>query len=189
MKKIFAITLVCGFAAIAVAQQTQQNEPTLGDIARKYRAAKKPGTPARVIDNDTMPSISSADSTSSADSNPAVKPAAKAGDPKDQTKASPTEKAKLQAEEWKTKIDAQKHEVSLLQRELDVMEHQARIRAATYYADAGEQLRDPGKYAEDTRKQQGEIDTKKQALDTARQKLEGLQEQARKAGMPASVFE
>ncbi len=115
MKKLIAVTLVFGFAAIGAAQQqTQQNEPTLGDIARKYRASRKPGNTVRVIDNDTMPSVSTADSTAPADKNPAAKPAdpkqdPKTGDAKAQTKATPEETAKLQADEWKSKIDAQKH--------------------------------------------------------------------------------
>ena len=81
-------------------------------------------------------------------------------------------------------IAAQKREILQLQRELDVAEREAKLRAAAFYADAGVRLRDSAKFDEDTRKEQAEIDSKKQALEAANQKLADLQETARKAGVP-----
>src|SRR5262249_90407 len=89
---------------------------------------------------------------------------------------------KLKAEDWNKKIEAQRNEIILLQRELEVAQREQRLRAAAFYADAGTQLRDPAKYADDSRKEQEQIDTKKQALEHAQEKMADLQEQARKAG-------
>ena len=69
-----------------------------------------------------------------------------------------------------------------MQRELDIAQREAKLRAATFYGDAGAQLRDSAKFGEEMRKTQEEMDTKKQALDAANQKLSDLQEEARKAG-------
>ncbi len=91
---------------------------------------------------------------------------------------------KQKNEELKKQIADQTKEISTLQRELDIAQREARLRAAAYYGDAGTMLRDQAKYAEDTRKTQAEIEGKKQALDAAQQKLSDLQEQARKAGLP-----
>ena len=74
-----------------------------------------------------------------------------------------------------------------MQRELDIAQREAKLRAAALYGDAGTMLRDQAKFAEDSRKEQDEINTKKQALDAAQQKLADLQEQARKAGLSKRV--
>ena len=80
------------------------------------------------------------------------------------------------------KVEAQKQEIARLQREFDIAQREAKLRAATYYGDAGAQLRDSQKFGEEMRKTQEEMDTKKQAIDAAQQKLNDLQEEARKAG-------
>ena len=102
---------------------------------------------------------------------------------------------KLAAEEQnkkddlKKQINAQMSEIKQLQRELNVAQREAGLRAAAYYADAGVMLRDQTKYAEDSRNLQTEIDSKQQSLAQAKQKLEGLQEQARKSGISSSELE
>jgi len=145
-----------------------------------------------VLDNDAFTTV---DSSATASATPAdtskapddKKTDIKSGDAKDLAKVTPTEQQKWDS--WKVKLDAQKREVALLQRELDVTDREARVRAANYYADAGAQLRDPGKYAEDTRKQQEEIQAKTLLLNAAKQRLADLQDQARKDGVPNSVVD
>ena len=61
----------------------------------------------------------------------------------------------------------QSKEIATLQRELDIAQREAKLRASAYYGDAGTMLRDQARFAEDSRKEQDEINTKKQALDTA----------------------
>ncbi len=173
MKKIlFSFSMFLIATAVAVAQQS------LGDAARKARAQKKApativveGEGAPQIDNPTSASDSSRDT-------PASEATAADAKPK-KTSAGPE---KQKTDDWTAKIEAQKKEIALLQREVDVAAREQRLRAAAYYGDVGTQMRDQAKYAADSRKEQELIDTKKQALDQAQQKLADLQEQARKAG-------
>ncbi|HLZ00199.1 MAG TPA: hypothetical protein VKT33_14160 [Candidatus Angelobacter sp.] len=205
MKKIAFILVLSGLAAAAQNQPQSQSQPqpqaepsqsqSLGDLARQYRAAKKPGNPVRVVDNDDLaaapaPEPAKTPDAATADSKPGEpkKGEAKPGDAKEQPKSA-ADAAKAKGEEWKTKIDAQKKEVALLQRELDVLERESRMRAAAYYADVGAQLRDPATFNDDSRKQQDQIDAKRQALDAAKQKLADLQESARKDGVPSSYID
>jgi hypothetical protein len=173
MKRILPLLMVVVFAAGAWAQQS------LGEIARKYRAQKKPTSTIR-LDDDNMPR--------KLDANPDedVKKQDNSGDKAasdDQAKKEASDKSKEGNDKLAAQMKDEKDEISRLQRELDVAQREQRLRAAAYYADAGTQLRDQGKFAEDSRKEQEEIDTKKQALTAAQQKLDDMQEQARKAGV------
>ena len=191
MKNIYLFILIGGLAGAGAQQPSTQQppdqQPSLGDIARKFRSTKKPGNPVRVIDNDSISSLPPVQETKPTEA--AAKDPAKGGDPKDGTKTTETQANQAKIDQWKAKLDAQKHEVALLQREFDVVEREARVRAANFYANPGDQIRDPAKFAEDTRKQQEEIDAKKVVLDAAKQKLQDLQDQARKDGVPYSVID
>ncbi len=185
MKKIFLMLVMCLFAAAAVAQQS------LGDVARANRAKKHTSSSETKLDDDTMPrsstpSASEPDTDKKADDKDAdgKDKAAKEIDAKDAPKKDTVDARKQKNEELKKQIADQTKEISTLQRELDIAQREARLRAAAYYGDAGTMLRDQAKYAEDTRNTQAEIEGKKQALDAAQQKLSDLQEQARKAELP-----
>jgi len=184
MKRVFALLIAC--ACLLVLGASGQS---LGDIARQNRAKKKPSTGSKVvIDNDTIPSAP-----------PAAEPAkdkekaegAEAEAKKEDGKATgdQAKDAAKSAEDWKAKIEGQKKEIAQLERELDVSEREAKLRAAAYYADAGTQLRDPARFAEESRNQQAEMDSKRKAIEAAKQKLVDLQEQARKAGAPPRVLD
>jgi hypothetical protein len=183
MKKLFLIlvTLVmCGFAAVAVAQQ----EPSLGDVARANRAKKHTSSSAIKLDDDTMPR-SSTPSTSS-EPETAKKTDDKGTDAdKEAAKKDAAAAQKQKNDDLKKQIDDEKKEIATLQRELDIAQREERLRAAAFYGDAGTMLRDQTKFADDTRKAQDEINGKKQAVEAAQQKLADLQEQARKAGLPS----
>ena len=176
MKRYLAFLAVMFFAVGACAQQS------LGEIARKNRAKKKPASTVR-LDDDNMPRtlIANAEDDTPKD---ADKPAAAADKEKDKKEAADAGKGKN--DKLADQIKAQKEEITRLQRELDIVQREQRLRAAAFYADAGTQLRDQAKFAEDSRKEQAEFDSKKQALDAAQQKLADLEEQARKAGQPAA---
>ncbi len=173
MKRILPLLMLVAFAASAWAQQS------LGEIARKYRAQKKPTSTIR-LDDDNMPRKLDAnpDEDVKKESDSDDKAAAN-----DQAKKEATDKAKDDKDKLAGQIKDQKEEISRLQRELDVTQREQRLRAAAYYADAGTQLRDQTKFADDSRKEQDEIDSKKQALTAAQQKLDDMQEQARKSGV------
>lgn len=173
MRRILPLLMLIAFAASAWAQQS------LGEIARKYRAQKKP-TPTINLNDDNMPRKLDANSDED------VKKESDSGDKtaaNDQAKKEAADKAKDDKDKLAGQIKDQKEEISRLQRELDVTQREQRLRAAAYYADAGTQLRDQTKFADDSRKQQDEIDSKKQALTAAQQKLDDMQEQARKSGV------
>jgi hypothetical protein len=182
MKKLLLLAIMSMFAAAAVAQQS------LGDVARANRATKRATATTNLSDDNFARSNA-----------PSAEPAAKSDTDSDASKsdekkdAASKDASKPAAEAQKRKddrltaqIDAQKKEIATLQRELDIAEREAKLRAAAYYADAGVMLRDQAKFGEDSRKAQAEIDTKKQALSAAQEKLTDLQEQARKAGLRSS---
>jgi hypothetical protein len=193
MKNTILLIVVLMFAAVAGAQ-------SLGDVARQTRTEKKAPAvfhvegqayPPEAAEPAPDKSDSKKDAKTDAADNGGGKSADEKsagassadGKSKDEPKKSPAELAQKKAEDWNKKLDAEKSEISNLQRELDVSQREQRLRAAAYYGDAGTQMRDQAKFAEDSRKQQEEIDAKKQALDAARNKLGDMQEQARKEGV------
>ena len=162
-------------------------QPSLGDAARQARKNKQAEPAKKVITNDDLAPGKSASDTSAA-SQPAA-PVADASKAKsdDQAKLSGDEQAKLD-KEWQDKISAQKDQIALLERELDVLQRENKLRAATFYADAGNRLRDSKKYAEDDRKYQDNVAAKQKAIDDAKTTLEQMKEDARKAGASPSAI-
>jgi chromosome segregation ATPase len=181
MNRFFLLLIAVTLTGGAVAQQS------LGDVARQTRAQQKPAATVH-LDNDTLPSSSMGRiSTASSEATPEeIKTNAdqtgKTSDGKDQEKKDVAAAEKAKPEDWNKKLDEQRKEIATLQRELDILQREQRLRAAAFYADAGTRLRDQGKFSADSREEQEQIDAKKQALDAAQQKLADLQEQARKAG-------
>jgi hypothetical protein len=186
------------------AAQTQVVSPTesLGDYARNVRKEKKP-TPAKQYDNDNLPVndklsiVGNAPATSDQAAVSGNAPAAtdqstesKETDKKPEVKPgqSPQERQKV-FDEWKQKISSQKDQVDLLTRELDVIQREYQLRAAAFYADAGNRLRNSGTWDKEDADYKQKIADKKKALDDAKQHLDDVQEQARKAGAPSSVRE
>ena len=175
-------------SALAVAAQAQ----SLGDQARELRAEKTPAPQTKVYTNDNLPTSggltvigtpapAASTTSSTAPAKAPSKPAAAAD-----TSAADQQKA---ADKLKADVQAQKDEISRLERELDVATREWKLQQATYYADAGNQLRDPAAFAERERKFNDETNQKKQALADAKQKLDDMQEEARKSGLPSSATE
>ena len=90
---------------------------------------------------------------------------------------------------WKKRLAAQKDSISLLERELDVVQREYRLRAAAFYADAGNRLRSQADWDKMDRDYKDKIDSKQKQVDDAKQKLSDLKDEARKARMPNSVSE
>ena len=84
--------------------------------------------------------------------------------------------------QWADKIAAQKDQIDLLGRELDVLQREYQIRAAAMYADVGNRMRNSADWDKQDAQYKQQIADKQKALDDAKQKLEDLQEEARKAG-------
>jgi hypothetical protein len=193
--------LVSALMLISLATaQTQVITPTesLGDYARSARKDKKPNT-AKHYDNDNLPVndklsiVGNTPATSSATAptdGSEVAPGAADADKKPDVKPSQTPQERQKGyDEWKAKIASQKEHIDLLTRELDVSQREYQLRAAAFYADAGNRLRNSGTWDKEDADYKQQISQKQKALDDAKQQLDDLQEQARKAGAPSSVRE
>jgi hypothetical protein len=113
-----------------------------------------------VVTDDKATSSSQAESSSTADVDPAQR------------------NAELQKNGAKMKEN-----ISMLEREIDVLNREYRLRAATFYADAGNSLRNPKQWADEQRDHESQMKEKQAALDTAKQKFADLQEQGRRVGV------
>jgi hypothetical protein len=125
-------------------------------------------------------------STAKSDDKAPLKSSAKT--PEEDAAAKEAEK-QAAIKQWGDKITAQKDQIDLTARELDVLQREYQIRAAAMYADAGNRIRNSGDWDKQDAQYKQQIADKQKALDDAKQKLEDMQEGARKAGVPSSVSE
>jgi hypothetical protein len=195
MKRITYIGLVFAlsallFGSLAAAQTPTQapDQSSLGDYARKVR--KDPGAAKakpKVFDNDNLPTT---DKLSVVGQQPPAN-AAPPADDKDAAGAKPEdEQAKKQAvwKDWQNKLTAQKDSIDLAARELDVLQREYQLRAAAFYADAGNRIRNELPWDKQDAEYKQKIADKQKALDDAKQKLVDMEEEARKAGVPSSMI-
>jgi hypothetical protein len=177
----FLSALATAVIALAVSAVAQTQTPTVADIARANRKTKMGSS--HVLTNESLSLRAAPPDTSytPASASDASKADAKAATATDDTAEG---KQKL-AEEWKSKIEAQKNSIAQLQRELDLSARENKLRAAAYYGDAGTRLRDSQKYAEDDKKYQAEAADKQKAIAAAQQALDKMRDDARRAGVPA----
>ena len=189
-------------AAVAGAQ-------SLGDVARQTRKQNAKKTPVKVFTNDNLPvaahisvtgqAPATADDNAKAadegDNAATGDQSAKTGQADadkqktDEDKKTYTQKRDEAMQGWKKRFADQKQQIALLEREINVMQGEYRLRAAAYYADAGNALRNQADWAKQDREYRAKLDSKQKQLEEAKQKLEDMQEEARKAGMPGSVAE
>jgi hypothetical protein len=191
------------------AQGQAQSGSSLGDYARQIRKDSGPTTKARpkVFDNDNLPredklsvvgNPTPTPSENAAPANPTA-PGAKApaGEakpsaekPETKVKAEDDAAAKQAAwKQWQEKLSKQRDQIELLTRELDVLQREYQVRAAAFYADAGNRLRNSGAWDKEDANYKQQIADKTKALEDAKQKLDDLQEEARKTGVPANMRE
>jgi hypothetical protein len=194
-------TLLLVFSANAQTASQTQDQSSLGDYARTVRKDPAPKSKPKVFDNDNLPkddklSVVGAAATSTDVSPASGDNAAAPGDNKGAAGApaatSPDEdQAKKQAawKMWQEKLTAQKDQIDLATRELDVLQREYQLRAAQMYADVGNRLRNSGQWDKQETDYKQKIADKQKALDDAKQKLDDMQEEARKAGVPAAIRE
>lgn len=208
MKRIALLFTTATFVAIlAVSFASAQNAP-LGDLARQVRK-QKPAPTTKTFDNDNLPkddkvSVVGEGSEQSSNGNtpdanntsgqPKEQPApsgdtANSSPSSDQQTSADEEQARKQAmyKEWQDKIRHQREAIDLANRELDVANREYRLRAAAFYADAGNRLRNAGSWDKEDSQYKDQIAAKQKTLDEAKKTLDDMQEQARKAGVPASM--
>jgi len=183
----------------------------LGTYARQVR--KDPGVASKpkVFDNDNLPKddklsivgtapapaenapeAKQEDSAAVLADSKDAKPGEKAGEAKPgDDKNKPTEQAAKEAawKQWGDRLTQQQSQIDLNTRELDVLQREYQIRAAAMYADVGNRLRNSTDWDKQDAQYKQQIADKQKALDDAKQKLDDMQEEARKAGVPASVRE
>jgi hypothetical protein len=204
MKRINSISsgfvlLTALLISVAGAQSAppQDQSDSLADYAKKARKDKPKATP-KVYDNDNLPKDDKLSVVGAQPVNPdpssTAAPADAANAPADakapDTKAADDEvKRQAQWKDWQTRLTAQKDQIDLLTRETDVLQREYQVRAAAFYADAGNRLRNSAAWDKQDAQYKEQIAAKQKALDDARQKLEDLQEDARKAGVPAAMRE
>ena len=192
-----AEAVLAGMLVTLAGAQTE----SLGDYARGIRKDEKPAS-AKKYDNDNMPKsdkisvVGNATESSPEDANAASTPSDSSAQPKDGTKPSTpaTQDAGKPADssdahkandEWKQKISEQQAKVDMLTREVDVTQREYRLRAAAFYADAGNRLRNQGSWDKEDAQYKQDLAKKQKALDDAKKAVDDLKEKARKAGMPA----
>ncbi len=176
--------------AVAQAAAPAQDQSSLGDYARKIR--KDPGTAKakpKVFDNDNLPtedklSVIGEKSADNAAGAPADDKSAAATNPDD-------DQAKKQAgwKSWQTKLGAQKDQIDLATRELDVLQREYQLRAAEMYADAGNRLRNSAQWDKQDADYKQKIADKQKAVEDAKSKLTDMQEDARKDGVPSAMID
>jgi hypothetical protein len=170
---------------------------SLGDYARTARKNKaEPSPTARHFDNDNLPTT---DTLSVVGPSPATSPAANSAATAANSAASPAasvpaeaskaneQKAAVDrqkaADDMNKKIQEQQDKINSLNREIDLDQREQRLRAASYYTDAGTRLRNPAQWDKDQSQNANDASEKSKTLDAARQQLEQMQEEARKAGI------
>lgn len=202
MKRIAYVLLAEVVLAGTLVTLAGAQSESLGDYARTARKTEKPAS-AKKYDNDNLPvsdkiSIvgNATDSAGPEDANPAPDAhAAKGEDTASTTESKPTEApknadgsdAQKVNDEWKQKLADQQGKVDLLSRELDVTQREYRLRAAAFYADAGNRLRGSGTWDKEDAKYKQDIAQKQKAVDDAKKALDDMKEQARKAGVPSKL--
>ena len=219
MKRVFSLLLAGIVISVAASTTAAaQSQPSsLGDYARAVRKTKPRTAPAaKSYDNDNLPNDSTLSVVGKA-SEPA--PEAGKDDAKDkddtkekaaEAKANPDDKSDAQKKAensgqtkpgqspedrqkafdvWKQKIDAQKDKLSLLSRELDVLQREERLKQSEFYADPANRVQNPNGFANEDAKYKQQIADKQKAVDDAKAKLADLQDEARKAGVPNSAAE
>jgi hypothetical protein len=195
MKRIGYVVLAeIVLAGVLVSLAGAQSSDSLGDYARSVRKEEKKGA-AKKYDNDNLPTTdkisvvgNAQPETDTGDTNAASTPDANAVQPGTEKKPDVSDAQKVN-EDLKKKIDEQKAKVDLLAREMDVTQREYRLRAAAFYADAGNRLRNQGSWDKEDSQYKQQLAQKQKALDDAKKALADLQEQARKAGLPAKVRE
>jgi hypothetical protein len=187
--------------AIAQDASTAQ-EPSLGSYARAAKKEKKPPAPAKKWDNDNLPredkiSVVGNGATAPADAPleasaaapPSASPTAAAANTSAVQPGQSQEQRQAVYDQWQQRISTQQAQVDMLQRELDVNQREYRVRAAAFYADAGDRLRNQAAWDKEDADYKLKIADKQKTLDEAKQKVTEMQEEARKSGVPTSVRE
>lgn len=204
MKRIAYVSMLI-IIGVVIAAPACFAQSSLGEVAREKRKDKQAEpAPKRVYDNDNLPAqehinvvgkqsapISTLDNPETANADTSISEN-KTTDQKTVLTVDPgqpVEDRQAAYDEWKKKISDQKDTIKLLEREYDVLQREYRLRAAAMYADAGNRLRNSTAWDKEDRDYKNRIEAKQKDLERAKQQLSDMQEDARKAGIPAGIRE
>jgi hypothetical protein len=198
-------TVLAGFSATAQTSTSAPDQSSLGSYARSVRkdTTTTPKSKPKVFDNDNLPtddklSVVGDPATATTADNAASDSAGKSGTPTDNKDSAGNkpgsqqdEDAKKQAawKTWQDKLTGQKNTIDLASRELDVLQKEYQLRAAAMYADVGNRMRNAAQWDKEDADYKQKIADKQKALEDAKQQLDNMQEEARKAGVPAAMRE
>lgn len=201
--------ILAGSAALAQNTTPPPDQASLGDYARKVHKDPAAKAKPKVFDNDNLPkddklsivgdqtAANAGDSAAPDANSTAASTDAKAGGTLAGAAAAPPsaspedERAKKQVEwkTWQDKISTQRNSIELASRELDVLQKEYQLRAAAMYADVGNRLRNSTQWDKEETDFKQKIADKQKAVDDGKQKLEDMEEDVRKAGVPAAMRE
>src|SRR5437879_6568889 len=168
MKLMLRKVLIATGVAVLLACTATMSAQTLADSARAAQKNKRTNSATnKVYTNDSLGFHAPNDAPAKSDADAKKSDKADAKSDKDADDADPAEAKKKAADDLKQRYEKQKAELATLQRELDILTRENKLRGATYYADAGNRLRNEQKYAEDDRKYQADVASKKKAIDDA----------------------
>jgi len=179
---------------VSGAQDSGAPEPSLGSYARAVRKDKKPQA-AKQFDNDTLPKndklsvVGNTPTPSDAQPGDQGQTATDTGPKTAITPGESPEQRQQVYDQWQKKITDQQTQVDMLARELDVAQREYRLRAAAFYADAGDRMRNQAAWDKEDADYKAKMADKQKALDDAKQQLANMQEEARKSGVPSSARE
>ncbi len=163
------------------------NQSSLGDYARKIRKDTGTKEKPKVYDNDNLPTQDKLSVVGPKSDASAATDDKNSDNKDDAAKADDAKQA--QWKNWQGKLSAEKDEINLASRELDVLQREYELRAAAMYGDAGNRLRNESQWDKQDADYKQKIADKQKALEDAKQKLSDMQEDARKAGVPSSVID
>lgn len=166
MRKIWIVAALACFTALAFAQ----DQPSLGDVARKQRLEhqKDAHSPKKVITNDQIPSSPAADDESdSRESSPENTPALK----RDET-----------AQHWKQVIQREKAAIAENEKRLD------RFKASIHFVEAN-RYSNGVQYNQEQLRRQQEAERAQKQLEEEKRKLAEMQEAARREGFGSAVYD
>ncbi|HTC49687.1 MAG TPA: hypothetical protein VK722_20365 [Candidatus Aquilonibacter sp.] len=193
---VLALSTMLGIASAAAQNTTASPDQTsLGDYARKVQKNPAKAKP-KVFDNDNLPkddklSVVGEQTAANTPDNATAEADSKTAATGDAAKPGDDDPAKKQAEwkTWQDKLSSQKNSIDLASRELDVLQKEYQLRAAAMYADVGNRLRNSSQWDKEDADYKQKIADKQKILDEAKQKLDDMEEDARKAGVPAAMRE
>lgn len=181
MKRIMKIWMA--IAALILLGASGVSAQSLGDYARAVRKNKPQAeTATRHYDNDNLPTNEHL-SVVGPETSPAAKGSQGPANSQVQDPKAAEAERKQAADDLQRKMETQKEKIDALSHELELDQREYRLRAASFYGDAGNRLRNSAQWSKDDGQYKSDMDSKQKAIDAARQQLTDLQEQARKAGM------